>query len=254
MTGDDDTVLNHWPNPNQAEEYSQPAFGLDEITQRDDDAEKRLLEDFAETDALAKACASGVVESLDGLDEDINGLLLPSRVFVYVLRQRKFVMLNIFAISRIPTQSTIFDDLKIENDHKLIVQSLVHRHFENQRLQKQRSAIRSTGQDLVRGKGAGLFILLHGVPGVGKTATAEAVAQANNKPLFPITCGDLGLTPEAVDSKLNDVFRLAHLWDCVLLLDEADIFLARRDTFNLKRNAMVSGKRIVPLSPPPTLT
>jgi len=34
----------------------------------------------------------------------------------------------------------------------------------------------SKTQDFIRGKGSGLFILLHGVPGVGKTATAEAIA------------------------------------------------------------------------------
>ncbi|KAF4420757.1 ATP-dependent zinc metalloprotease FtsH [Colletotrichum fructicola] len=95
-------------------------------------------------------------------------------------------------------------------------------------------------QDIIRGKGSGLFILLHGVPGVGKTATAEAVAQANSKPLFTIACGDLGLDPENVEERLMDIFRLAHIWDCVLLLDEADIFLARRDNFNLQRNALVS--------------
>ncbi|WZH45693.1 ATPase_AAA_core domain-containing protein [Fusarium acuminatum] len=107
-------------------------------------------------------------------------------------------MVDIYSLQAIPPQSTIFDDLQIDMNHKLIVQSL----------------------DLVRGKGSGLFILLHGVPGVGKTATAEAVAQANKKPLFTITCGDLGLTPEAVDSKLNEVFRLAHLWDSSPVLDE----------------------------------
>jgi SpoVK/Ycf46/Vps4 family AAA+-type ATPase len=80
------------------------------------------------------------------------------------------------------------------------------------------------------------------VPGVGKTATAEAVAQANKKPLFVITCGDLGFTPGEVENSLKDIFRLAHSWDCILLLDEADIFLSRRQLSDLKRNALVSGK------------
>jgi len=77
--------------------------------------------------------------------------------------------------------------------------------------------------------------------GVGKTATAEAVAQANKKPLFLITCGDLGFTLKEVEDSLKDIFRLAHRWDCVLLLDEADIFLSRRELGDLKHNALVSG-------------
>lgn len=75
---------------------------------------------------------------------------------------------------------------------------------------------------------------------MGKTATAEAVAMENNRPLFTITCGDLGLTPSEVETSLNDIFRLAHKWECVLLLDEADVFLAQRSRFDLKRNALVS--------------
>lgn len=86
------------------------------------------------------------------------------------------------------------------------------------------------------------MILLHGVPGEGKTATAEAVAQKWKRPLFPITCGDLGFTPEKVESSLKEIFRLAHRWDCVLLLDEADVFRAQREKngADLQRNALVS--------------
>ena len=40
--------------------------------------------------------------------------------------------------------------------------------------------------------------------------------------------GDLGSTPRDVETKLEEAFQLAQLWDCVLLLDEADIFLAQR--------------------------
>lgn len=75
---------------------------------------------------------------------------------------------------------------------------------------------------------------------MGKTATAEAVAMENNRPLFTITCGDLGLTPSEVETSLNYIFRLAHKWECVLLLDEADVFLSQRSRFDLKRNALVS--------------
>jgi SpoVK/Ycf46/Vps4 family AAA+-type ATPase len=101
--------------------------------------------------------------------------------------------------------------------------------------------IESLNQDLIRGKGKGLIILLHGVPGVGKTATAEAVAIENRKPLFAITCGDVGTDVYKIDHNLGKIFRLAHKWDCVLLFDEADVFLTQRSKLDIKRNAMVSG-------------
>lgn len=77
---------------------------------------------------------------------------------------------------------------------------------------------------------------------VGKTTTAEAVALHNRKPLFTITSGDLGFTPAQVEKALQETFRLAQIWDCVLLLDEADLFLSRREVEDLERNALVSGQ------------
>ncbi len=150
-------------------------------------------------------------------------------------------MLDIQSLKSLPTSDDVFNDLKIDPSHRMMVVSLVKSHLEKQAAQKLRPSI-SMNQDLIRGKGSGLVILLHGVPGVGKTATAEAIAQTNKKPLFVITCGDLGFTPREVEDSLKDIFRLAHLWDCVLLLDEADIFLSRRELGDLKRNALVSGE------------
>lgn len=96
-------------------------------------------------------------------------------------------------------------------------------------------------QDIIGTKGKGVVILLHGALGVGKTATASAVAQKWQRLLFLITCGDLGVTAEAVEKSLGDIFSLANLWGCVLLLDEADIFIAKRDNKEIFRNSLVSG-------------
>ena len=125
-------------------------------------------------------------------------------------------------------------------------------------------------------------MLLHGVPGVGKTSTAGMLSQAVKSSKTPnrladimknalqnliinhyfeshavsfglivyqtfcsgtyTTAGDLGLTPETVEKELDDKFHLASTWDCVLLLDEADVFLAQRTRKDLQRNALVSGR------------
>lgn len=54
--------------------------------------------------------------------------------------------------------------------------------------------------------------------------------------------GDLGASPREVEKKLEEAFQLAQLWNCVLLLDEADIFLAQRSEDDIERNALVSGR------------
>jgi hypothetical protein len=168
-------------------------------------------------------------------------VLLPRRVMAYALRERKFFLVDTHCLRNIQWQASIFQDLKIEKGHRLMVEALVQTHLNKQQFRHD-GGCSGLNQDIVRGKGSGLIVLLHGVPGVGKTATAEAVAQAFKRPLFPITCGDLGTTPSSVETSLKDIFRLAHLWQCALLLDEADVFLTRRDPSDIKRNALVSGK------------
>jgi SpoVK/Ycf46/Vps4 family AAA+-type ATPase len=51
------------------------------------------------------------------------------------------------------------------------------------------------------------------------------------------------LTPGEVEKALKEIFHLAQLWSCVLLLDECDIFLAQRFKNDIKRNSLVSGKQ-----------
>lgn len=89
-------------------------------------------------------------------------------------------------------------------------------------------------------KGEGLLILLHGGPGTGKTLTAESVAEIAEKPLYRVTCGDIGTDPEEVEKYLDSVLFIGATWNCVVLLDEADVFLEERTKLDLQRNALVS--------------
>lgn len=61
-----------------------------------------------------------------------------------------------------------FDQLVLPKGHKDMVLSLVSQHFRN----KARQSQKDQQIDIVRGKGKGLILLLHGAPGVGKTTTA----------------------------------------------------------------------------------
>ena len=79
------------------------------------------------------------------------------------------------ATSQTDKSETAFDQLVLPAGHKKVVLSLVAQHFRNKEL------VRKGGGgdeevDIVRGKGKGLIILLHGAPGVGKTSTAGILA------------------------------------------------------------------------------
>jgi hypothetical protein len=178
-------------------------------------------------------------ESSEWTPQEEDLCLLPSRLFGYSLQDRRFVAVNVKNLRQIEDNRNKFKNLVIDPTHKDMVQALVESHFRRKDL-KATGAI-STNQDIVQNKGRGLVILLHGVPGVGKTSTAEMIASTFQRPLLPITCGDLGLDPATVEKSLKQMFRVGQLWECILLLDEADVFLSERVSSDLNRNALVSG-------------
>jgi SpoVK/Ycf46/Vps4 family AAA+-type ATPase len=123
------------------------------------------------------------------------------------------------------------DDLVLNEGKKELIQALVTVHLEG--------TVKSKA-DFMTGKGEGLLILLHGGPGTGKTLTAESVAELAARPLYRVTCGDIGTDPEEVEKYLNSVLFIGSTWNCVVLLDEADVFLEERTKLDLQRNALVS--------------
>lgn len=93
--------------------------------------------------------------------------------------------------------------------------------------------------DFVEGKSAGNVILCKGLAGLGKTLTAEVYAELIKRPLYSIHSGHLGTDAESVDRNLQEIFKRSKRWKCVLLLDEADVFVVRRGN-SLEQNAIVA--------------
>lgn len=94
-------------------------------------------------------------------------------------------------------------------------------------------------EDIVEGKSGGTTILCKGAPGLGKTLTAEVYAEVVGKPLYRVHSGQLGVTASSVEANLSTILQRAARWDSVLLLDEADVYIRRRDN-DLQHNAIVA--------------
>ncbi|KAF4630774.1 hypothetical protein G7Y89_g7370 [Cudoniella acicularis] len=97
-----------------------------------------------------------------------------------------------------------------------------------------------TYDDFIPDKGRGIIILMFGPPGVGKTYTAEAVAEKSRVPLYSMSAGVLGTKPEDVEKALDRALELCRLWNAMLLLDEADVFLGARTNEGFARNELIS--------------
>ena len=149
-------------------------------------------------------------------------------------------------VGEVPWNDTAFDRLVLKESKKETIKALVTVHLRTVQ-----------NMDLVENKGNGLIILLHGSPGtgtmayrrgqsecadnvLGKTLTAESVAEVARKPLYRVTCGDIGTDAESVEKYMESVLLIGTIWQCVVLLDEADVFLEERQVTDLARNALVS--------------
>jgi hypothetical protein len=56
--------------------------------------------------------------------------------------------------------------------------------------------------------------------------------------------GDIGTDEDDLEKRLVKWFQLAEKWGAVVLIDEADVYLERREVADLQRNSLVSGKLI----------
>ncbi|ETS80035.1 hypothetical protein PFICI_07564 [Pestalotiopsis fici W106-1] len=182
------------------------------------------------------AIEARALSDLNDTLRDDDFLIMSYRVFGFVLRSRKWYQLDLADASPAETNSDGFDQLVLPAGHKDIIISMMTKHFRD----RKSPSSRHIQTDIVRGKGRGLIMLLHGVPGVGKTSTAECLAGVFNRPLFQITSGDLGITAADVDKNLEEDFSLANRWNCILLIDEADVFLAQRNKEDFVQNSLVA--------------
>lgn len=147
-------------------------------------------------------------------------------VLGFSFRAKTWGMMRVSGLKQIDWATDAFERLVLEPKTKKRVRALVQNSTDS-------------FSDIIGGKGGGCVFLLHGEPGQGKTLTAETVAEDLRRPLYSISVGELGTNPDQLEKRLREILDLATVWNAVLLLDEADIFLEARDEKDVLRNAMV---------------
>jgi len=164
-------------------------------------------------------------EEFEQIPEDMLCLTWPAVVgFSFSAKVWGFTLVD--GISDIKFDDKAFDQLVMDLERKRLIRAMV-KHSE------------VIFKDIISGKGGGSIFLLHGPPGTGKTLTAEAIAEILHRPLYAVSMAEMGTTPQELETKLSQVLELATLWDALVLMDEADIFLERRGQKEIVRNAMV---------------
>ncbi|KAK1977683.1 ATPase [Colletotrichum cereale] len=156
-------------------------------------------------------------------------MLARSRTRGYSLKLKKWLDFYIEQVNEITWNTKAFDKLVLPEDQKELILAFSESQLDG-----------SSFDDVISGKGKGIICLLSGPPGVGKTLTAEAVAENLRVPLHSLSSGDLGSQPWELENGLSKILDLVARWNAILLLDECDVFLEARSTHDLERNKVVS--------------
>ncbi|KAK5943620.1 hypothetical protein PMZ80_004628 [Knufia obscura] len=157
-------------------------------------------------------------------------LLSPPTVKGFEIENREWCEFFIGGFTEIVFNDNAYDKLVLDEGEKKMILA-----FSEQ--------VRDSGMqfdDFIKNKGRGILMLLCGAPGVGKTLTAESVAERAHLPLYAVNAGEIGHAAETADNTLKTVLECCRLWSAVLLIDEADVFLEARGTDSLTRNELVS--------------
>lgn len=159
-----------------------------------------------------------------------QALLASPLVRGYALKNKRWMQFYVDNVHEIDFQEGAFASLVLSQERKDMILSFAQSQVKN----------RDSFDDVVRGKGKGIIMLLSGGPGIGKTLTAEVVAEEMRVPLYTMSAGDLGGDADAVDESLGKLMGMVSDWNAVLLLDECDVFLEARTANDLARNRIVS--------------
>ncbi|RGP77951.1 p-loop containing nucleoside triphosphate hydrolase [Fusarium longipes] len=153
------------------------------------------------------------------------------------LKTRTWVQLDVAYCKPPRPNIRAIDTLVMPSERKDMIKALIQKFTSNDLDKTRQQAWRA---DYIENKGDGRIFLLHGSPGVGKTYTAECIAEYTERPLLSLTCGDIGTDEVKMETQLSKWFQLAEKWGAVMLIDEADVYLERRQVTDLKRNSLVA--------------
>lgn len=157
---------------------------------------------------------------------EVHDIPVQMTVPVFDLQSHDFITVRAADLTLYEYDKTLADKLVLPESHRTLMDVLT-------------TEIDEFTGDFIEDKAAGNVILCQGVPGVGKTLTAEVYAEIIERPLYSLSTVSLGITPESVAISLKEVFDRAKRWNAVLLLDEADVFVTQRGT-DLTRDAIVA--------------
>ncbi|KAI0889748.1 P-loop containing nucleoside triphosphate hydrolase protein [Annulohypoxylon maeteangense] len=167
---------------------------------------------------------------------DPEPLFCPPYTLGFSLGRKQWCRFFVDCINDVEWKAKAWDSLILPDKEKHLLQALISSHTYSRK-----------PRDFMQQKGKGLVVLLHGTPGSGKTLTAETAAEGTRKALVSTSVGELSKGGSFIsgsasfEKELKKLLQYATVWQAVVLLDEADVFLeSRKDIGSTERNSLVA--------------
>ncbi|KAI0839056.1 P-loop containing nucleoside triphosphate hydrolase protein [Hypoxylon sp. FL0890] len=215
---------NRPPVPRDVLPYRAPKCGCSACIKADSE---EVLSPWAEFDDLNPM-------SDPAPEADLYYIVLSKVVSGFILGERRWGHFNVEYLQEVKFDKEAFKYLVLDDEIKLTVRALVGKFASDN------GKVTPWPNDFVKNKGQGRIFLLHGKPGVGKTCTAECVAELARRPLLSLTSGDLSTNSYQVEKNLEYFLQLGERFGAMVLLDEADVYLEARRAQDIARNGLVS--------------
>ena len=142
------------------------------------DEEEYIVQEVDALDSIKQALNAKKSSRIPKLTRDQH-LLCTNTLKGYSLKDKKWLTLFVEKVQEIQWSEHAFSRLVLPGDQKELILALTESQREH----------RSEFEDVIQGKGMGMIMLLSGPPGVGKTLTAESVAENMRVPLYMMSAG-----------------------------------------------------------------
>jgi hypothetical protein len=191
----------------------------------EDSNEPRPLED-EDGDPLSEMTASDRKELPEEEVETRPEFTIPTHPLLAMFDMKRHLRLkvHVHCLTDYEYDTKLSDKLILPEDVRSLIEMLI--------------TTKGVFQDIVKGKGGGAVILCAGPPGCGKTLSSEVYAESMQRPLYSVQCSQLGTSPTELEGELMRAFTRAQRWNAIMLLDEADVYVAARGS-DLQQNAIV---------------
>jgi len=147
---------------------------------------------------------------------------------VYSLDHKRWGDVPVVQLSPIIFDETAFSRTVLPDDYKVLLKKIAFNYKKNKCM------------DFVGTHKKGVVLALFGSPGSGKSLSIKGLAELTKSPIYSVGASDIGTNAAQIDKSLNNIFNLVSRWDGIVLIDEADAFMERRERKNIEQTACAS--------------